>query len=326
MTNNKNVVGLQGLESAPEVKTVNMFDQFMDDMEAGFEESVAADKVENTSVASDEELDAFFHECMEEVNPTNQPTKENEQMTNTNSVQNVINEIKATRGVTVSVFGQPQEMPATVEKGLVDIIDILESFAGYEVETVLPASYRVDYDEQNNLYDIMDSNDDVIEGGFEYEEEAEERREELEEENTSAASVSNYIEHQEDLGYIEEKSADNSYNWSGSVSNDFNYRIYKSTINDSVYVEFAAHLYGDVRANYTDSVLLKFDNDYTFLELIGECDGYETYKGYGIRFSALSEAYEIDDEECNSMETQYAWEDVIEYIDGLVEEETSEEV
>jgi hypothetical protein len=248
-------------------------------------------------------------------------------MTNTNSVQNVINEVLATRGATVSVFGQPHKIGESVDKGYVDIIEILEGFKGYEAETVLPASYIIELSEDKETYIITDVDNNIIEDGFEYEEDAEERREELEEENMSPVSVSDYIEHQVDLGYIEEGKGDNSYNWAANVSNHYNFQTYTSTIDGSFYVEFKVHLYGDVRANYTDSVLLVFDNDYTFFETVTEHDGYEEYKGYGIRFGAMSEAYEIWNKETDEdMDTQYAWEDTLEYIDGLVSEEISEEV
>jgi len=121
-------------------------------------------------------------------------------MTNTNSVQNLINEVLATRGATVSVFGQPHKIGESVDKGYVDIIEILESFKGYEAETVLPASYEVVMatysDDPTHNYDIIDSNDNsiVIETGFEYEEDAEERMYKLQEENVAAVSVEDYLD------------------------------------------------------------------------------------------------------------------------------------
>jgi len=252
-------------------------------------------------------------------------------MTNTNSVQNLINEVMATRGATVSVFGQPHKIDESVDKGYVDIIEILEGFQGHEVETVLPAQYEVVMatysDDPEHNYDIIDSNDNsiVIETGFDTEEEAEERMYELQEYNTAAVSVEDYLEYMEELGALEEESADNSYNWSGNVSNHFNFQTYEHE-DGSVYVEFKVHLYGDVRGNYTDSVLLKFDDEHAFLEAISECDSSEDYKGYTIHFSALNEGYEILDAEGWTEGEKYSWEDVIEYIDGLVSEETTEEV
>jgi len=247
-------------------------------------------------------------------------------MTTNNSVQNVINEVLATRGATVSVFGQPHKIDESVEKGYVDIIEILEGFKGYEAETIIPASYEVLEDTETGEYNIINSEGKVIAGQFEYEEDAEERMYELQEENAAPASVEEYLDYMDEMGYLEEKSHDNSYNWSGNVSNDFNFRTYEHE-DGSYYVEFKVHLYGDVRGNYTDSVLLKFDNDYGFFEAITEHDSYEEYKGYGIRFGAMSEAYEIWNKESDEdMEEKYSWDDVIEYIDGLVEEETSEEV
>jgi hypothetical protein len=248
-------------------------------------------------------------------------------MTNTNSVQNVINEVLATRGATVSVFGHPQEMPATVAPGYVDIIEILEGFKGYEAETTIPARYDIEHDEETDTYSIVDSEGTVIEDGFHAYSMAEATQLELENENQEPASVDEFIEYMDELGWIEEKSADNSYNWAGKVSNHFDFRTYYKADTDQYLVELKVHLYGDVRANYTDSVLLVFPNDYFFYEGIAEVSGYEEYKGYGIRFSATYEGYEIFHLESDEdMEEKYAWEDVIEYINGLVEEEISEEV
>lgn len=245
-------------------------------------------------------------------------------MTNTNSVQNVINEVLATRGATVKVFGHPHEVPATVEKGYVDIIEILESFQGHEVDTILPASYNIDEDPDGTWF--ISDDKEVIEGCFETEEDAEERMYELQEYNMAAVSVDAYIEYMEELGALEEGKGDNSYNWLGKVSNHFNFQTYQHE-DGSFYVEFKVHLYGDVRANYTDSVLLKFKDDYFFYEAIAESEMEEEYKGYGIRFSATHEGYEIYNRETDEdMEEQYSWDDVIEYIDGLVSEEIGEEV
>lgn len=246
-------------------------------------------------------------------------------MTNTNSVQNVINEVLATRGATVSVFGQPHKIDESVEKGYVDIIEILEGFKGHEAETVLPAQYQV-VEGDNYIWEVHDSEGNVIETDFEDEVEAEERMYELQEENAAPVSVEEYMDYMDELGYLEEKSADNSYNWSGNVSNHFDFRTYQHE-DGSFYVEFKVHLYGDVRANYTDSVLLKFDNEYTFHELLAEAEMEEEYKGYNIRFGATHEAYEIfHSETYENMDNKYSWEDALEYIDGLVSEEISEEV
>lgn len=248
-------------------------------------------------------------------------------MTNTNNVQNLINEVMATRGATVSIFGQPTTLNEEVSTGLVDIIEILESFKGYEADTVINAQYEVVYMADSEDYAIVDSSetivgDNIIEGGFEDEEEAEERMYELQERDASPVSAGEFLDYLEELGYIEEKRADNSYNWSANVSNDYNFRIYESTTDDKFYVEFKVHLFGDVRANYTDSVVLEFEDDYTFFEALHEADGYEEYKGYGIRFSATHEAYEIWNLETDhSTDDKYAWEDVIEHIDELAAEE-----
>ncbi|AMB18812.1 hypothetical protein BH780_gp229 [Bacillus phage Eldridge] len=244
---------------------------------------------------------------------------------NTNSIQNTINEVMETRGATVSIFGQPTTLDQEIGKGYVDIIDILESFKGYEADTNIPAQYEV-LEDIEETFRIIDQDGNVIESDFEDEAEAEERMYELQEENETPATATEFLDYLDELGYVKEVNSGNSYNWSGRVSNHFNYNIYESTINNTFYVEFKVHLYGDVRANYTEPVVLKFDNEYDFLDMMADSDTIEEYKGYTARISALHEGIEIDNEDGEIMETQYDWDDVIEYIDGLeAEKEEGEE-
>lgn len=75
-----------------------------------------------------------------------------------------------------------------------------------------------------------------------------------------------------ELYEYEEIKSDNSYNWLAPLTNHINYRIYESKMMDDIIVELRVHRYGDVRCNYTEDCYLKFDNDYIFLETLGEAN------------------------------------------------------
>jgi hypothetical protein len=83
----------------------------------------------------------------------------------------------------------------------------------------------------------------------------------------------NYIDYLIELGYIEDWNnckGDNTYNWSAPVSNDIDYHTFKSLVDNSIYILFKVHRYGDVRGNYTDNCILHFDHDYEWFEAFDE--------------------------------------------------------
>lgn len=59
---------------------------------------------------------------------------------------------------------------------------------------------------------------------------------------------------------------DNTYNWSGNISNDLN-MDYMENDNGEEIMLIMVHLYGDVRGNYSDYFAVKFDSRYDFYEL-----------------------------------------------------------
>ena len=71
-----------------------------------------------------------------------------------------------------------------------------------------------------------------------------------------------------EMRMLKEFQAGNSYNWNGNVSNGFNYFIYEYVENGKILVDFKVHRYGDVRGNYTNSVVLEFDDEYEFLDIL----------------------------------------------------------
>ena len=215
------------------------------------------------------------------------------------TIKNMMEEMEALKGANVSIFGQPVTLSEDTDKTTVDIIDILKNLEEYEVTELYSYHYNdeTEEDEEVNILEECENSDDVISVLVEYE----------------------YIS--DDCDY----KGDNSYNWSGNVSHDFDIKIYKNALDGGVFVEFQVHRFGDVRGNYTESVILQFDYEYTFWERIGECDRYESIevdgKSYNYTVSALSDSYEVADEEGNYICEAYGEEDdIIEAIKKAIEE------
>lgn len=178
----------------------------------------------------------------------------------------------------------------------IDILDICRALADYEV----------DY----NMTDEDELPDGKDEYGWEQTDYAE-----------------RYVQYLIDMGYIEDwndAKGENSYNWGSPVSNHINFCTFKSLIDNSKYMLFKVHRFGDVRCNYTVNCLLHFDNDYEFFEAINpeykiiEVDGKE----YEIRLDFFSEGFEVEDEDYNYIGTIYSYdkEEAINDIRDLVAE------
>lgn len=76
------------------------------------------------------------------------------------------------------------------------------------------------------------------------------------------------------LGYMKELTdykefkGGNTYNYSGKILHDINYDYCET--DNGFYVAIMVHRFGDVRANYTDYALFKFDSFEEFFEVIDE--------------------------------------------------------
>jgi hypothetical protein len=142
--------------------------------------------------------------------------------------------------------------------------------------------------------------------------------------------IFNYYEENEDYEYL---GGDNTYNHSGNVQNDFQWHTFKNKkVNDDYIVLIAFHLGGDMRGNYTDYIVLQFEYEERFLEVMSELS-YE----YGLTFDLEvdNKTYEITPlvfDEClevRDIETDdfiyHIWantdEEVIEQIREQVEKE-----
>lgn len=59
---------------------------------------------------------------------------------------------------------------------------------------------------------------------------------------------------------------DNTYNWSGCISNDLNMDYMKNDDGEEIML-IMVHLHGDIRGGYSDYFAVKFDSEYEFYEL-----------------------------------------------------------
>lgn len=106
--------------------------------------------------------------------------------------------------------------------------------------------------------------------------------------------------------------SDNSYNWNAPISNDIDYSVYRTDY-DEIIISLSVHRYGDVRCNYTDNMLFKFDNEDAFLYTLLENTSRYGYievdgKDYSYDITIFHEGAEIYDENGNYICTTYEWE------------------
>lgn len=86
----------------------------------------------------------------------------------------------------------------------------------------------------------------------------------------------------------------NTYNWNANI--DHSIDVAEMEINGYTYMAIMVHRYGDVRANYTDRFLVRFNNIYEWVELESRmqyktiCDGR-----YCIDIDIMSECYNVYD-------------------------------
>jgi len=136
------------------------------------------------------------------------------------SLKNIKKDLLELQGAEVKVFGQATTLPARDDEVTVDIIDLVDAFADYEM-------------------------------------------------NGAMACNKLNVESVDDIDGLEYDYADNSYNWSGMASNDFDYKFY-NTDDGGFVVSIKFHRFGDVRGNYTEDAFLLFDDKNDFHEIVGE--------------------------------------------------------
>ena len=200
-----------------------------------------------------------------------------------------INELMQLRGATVKYFGQAVTLPNKIGDLEIDTINILKDMEEYELDWYDFRYYTED--EDGNEIEV-----DIFEGC------------------ETAEQILGILE---EYGYIEDTYfvADNSYNWSAPVSNDFYFKIYRDFVSGGVFVDFMVHRFGDVRGNYTDSVIYRFDSADEFYELLLNCNKYVSVGNYEVIVDIFNDGFEIYDEAGNYICTAYGdYDDVVEAI------------
>lgn len=88
----------------------------------------------------------------------------------------------------------------------------------------------------------------------------------------------------------------NTYNWNANIDHDID--VAEVELDGYTYMAIMVHRYGDVRGNYTDRFLVRFDNEYDWFELESImqyktiCDGR-----YCVDINIMSETYTVWDNE-----------------------------
>ena len=213
-------------------------------------------------------------------------------------IYEIIEEVKALRGANVRVFGQPTTLPSDYGKYTIDIIDVLNHLEDYEIPEI------VDY------------------WDFEEDEDGEE------EEVLHEISAEEYLELLDSQGMlVEEKTSNNTYNWSAPISNNFYYHVYKNLRDDNLIIKIAIHKYGDARCNYTDEFCIVVDSEEEFFDILCESDTFNTIeideKKYYIDIRLFNDMFEVCTEDGDCIGDIYVEsdEEAIREIKELIDEE-----
>ena len=88
----------------------------------------------------------------------------------------------------------------------------------------------------------------------------------------------------------------NTYNWNANIDHDID--VAEMYFNGYTYMAIMVHRYGDVRGNYTDRFVVRFDNEYDWFEFESRiqcktiCDGR-----YCADINIMAECYNVWDNE-----------------------------
>ena len=87
---------------------------------------------------------------------------------------------------------------------------------------------------------------------------------------------------------------DNTYNCNANIDHDIDYRIVEST-HDGVWFAFMVHRYGDVRVNYTDWAMCKFEDEEEFYGLESIMQYKQINERYVADINIFSESFNVYD-------------------------------
>ena len=87
----------------------------------------------------------------------------------------------------------------------------------------------------------------------------------------------------------------NTYNWNANI--DHHIDVAEMEINGYTYMTIMVHRYGDVRANYTDRFLVRFDSEYEWFELESRVQMKSILDRYIADIDIMCESYNVYDSE-----------------------------
>ena len=120
---------------------------------------------------------------------------------------------------------------------------------------------------------------------------------------------------------------DNTYNHGANIDHDIDYRVIELE-NGDVWIALMVHRFGDVRANYTDWAICKFDSIYDFWEVASEpqhknFSDDEQFERYTADINIFDECYLVYDNDLGK-DVGYFYEtevsEVLEHIHELEKE------
>ena len=85
----------------------------------------------------------------------------------------------------------------------------------------------------------------------------------------------------------------NTYNWNANISHNLD--VAEAEINGYIYMAIMVHRYGDIRTNYTDRFVVKFDSEYEFYELESMIQSKEINDEYIADINLMTEGYNVYD-------------------------------
>lgn len=177
------------------------------------------------------------------------------------TVKQIREDVQSLRGAKVLIFGQSTILNEEVAEDVIDVLDFLEQIEDAEVKL----SFEI-FNETLDRYE-------------EIEFESEMKMVDYMEENDLWAKVIH----------------DNTYNWSSPISNNIDFEIFKDLTSDEFYVLMKVHRFGDVRANYTEHALLKFEYQDSFIHELGSIRKTVSVGDFLIDISVLSDTFEVYD-------------------------------
>ena len=93
----------------------------------------------------------------------------------------------------------------------------------------------------------------------------------------------------------------NTYNWNANIDHDID--VAEVHLNGDTFMAIMVHRYGDIRGNYTDRFVVRFDNEYDWFEFNSRMQSKEIADGrYCVDIDLMTETYHVwDNEECTNV-------------------------